>query len=110
MENFQSALDEYLHRLAEGDRISDMIDRIEGCIDTAAEIMAAKNIDPDEMCPDDYHVFAQDALQFFWGKHFRLNKIYNLDEADLRTITPPTRAEIEDAVDEYLQSQNVTYG
>jgi hypothetical protein len=103
MEVFDYELNSYLQSLDDSDRISGMIDRIEGCIETATEIMATKNIDPDVLCPEDYRNFATDALQeAFWGKHFRFHKLHDLDEEQLRTIDTPTRAEIAELVDDYL--------
>jgi len=104
MEVFDYELNGYLQSLYDSDRISGMIDRIEGCVTTAAEIMATKNIDPDVLCPEDYRNFATDALQeAFWGKHFRFHNIHNMDEEEIRTIEVPTRAEIISLVDDYLQ-------
>ena len=113
MEVFDYDLTSYLQSLYDSDRNSDIIDRIEGCVTTAAEIMATKNIDPDVLCPEDYRNFATDALQeAFWGKHFRFHNIHNMDEEEIRTIEVPTRAEIEaaivEAVSKYLISQGIT--
>jgi hypothetical protein len=112
MEIFQSELNAYLKSLDDSDRISGMIDRIEGCVTTAAEIMATKNIDPDVLCPEDYPLFAQEAIEAHWGKHFRFHNIHNMDEEEIRTIEVPTRAEIEaaivEAVSKYLISQGIT--
>ncbi len=113
MEIFQSELNAYLKSLDDSDRISGMIDRIEGCIETATEKMQAMEIDIDIMYPEDYRNFATDALQeAFWGKHFRFHNIHNMDEEEIRTIEVPTRAEIEaaivEAVSKYLISQGIT--
>ena len=112
MEIFQSELNAYLQSLDDSDRISGMIDRIEGCIETATEKMQAMEIDIDIMYPEDYRNFATDALQeAFWGKHFRFHNIHNMDEEEIRTEVP-TRAEIEaaivEAVSKYLISQGIT--
>ena len=112
MEVFDYELNSYLQSLYDSDRISDMIDRIEGCVTTAAEIMATKNIDPDVLCPEDYPLFAQEAIEAHWGGNVNLSKLHDLDEEQLRTIDPPTRAEIEaaivEAVSKYLISQGIT--
>jgi hypothetical protein len=67
MEVFDYELNSYLQSLDDSDRISGMIDRIEGCVTTAAEIMATKNIDPDVLCPEDYPLFAQEAIEALFG-------------------------------------------
>ena len=112
MEVFDYELNAYLKSLDDSDRIG-MIDRIEGCIETATEKMQAMEIDIDIMYPEDYRNFATDALQeAFWGKHFRFHNIHNMDEEEIRTIEVPTRAEIEaaivEAVSKYLISQGIT--
>ena len=112
MEVFDYELNAYLKSLDDSRRISGMIDRIEGCIETATEKMQAMEIDIDIMYPEDYRNFATDALQeAFWG-NVNLSKLHDLDEEQLRTIDPPTRAEIEaaivEAVSKYLISQGIT--
>ena len=103
MEVFDYELNAYLKSLDDSRRISGMIDRIEGCIETATEKMQAMEIDIDIMYPEDYRNFATDALQeAFWG-NVNLSKLHDLDEEQLRTIDPPTRAEIIYLVDDYLQ-------
>lgn len=103
MEVFDYELNAYLKSLYDSERHDRIIDRIEGCVTTAAEIMATKNIDPDVLCPEDYPLFAQEAIEAHWGGNVNLSKLHDLDEEQLRTIDPPTRAEIIYLVDDYLQ-------